>query len=156
MEADGYAERVVAEREKEILPDVLHGGAKQGARANDSEQVALHQRDTRTLHGDIGTRSHGNTHMRLSQCRSVIDTIAHHGYAPRFLPDPREHTLLFFRQQPGINRNPKSLLNRARFFASIAGKDCETDARVFELGDGRFRAFSSQRVEPFSLAATQN
>ena len=56
--AIGTPERVVAEREQQVLADVAHRRARQRARADDAAQIALDQRDARALHRDVGPGSH--------------------------------------------------------------------------------------------------
>ena len=47
-------------------------------RAHDAAQVALHQRDARALHRDVGAGAHRDADVRLRQRRRVVDAVAGH------------------------------------------------------------------------------
>src|SRR5208282_2955281 len=68
--------RVVDESEKQILPDVAHGGLAQLAGADNSSEVSFHQCDTAAFHGDIG--AHGYSDVGLRQRRGVVDAVPGH------------------------------------------------------------------------------
>src|SRR5207245_8702591 len=73
---DWYAERVVHEAEEEILSDVAHRGPAETPCANDAPQITLHEGHARALHRDIGTRAHGDAHVRCRERRGVVDAVA--------------------------------------------------------------------------------
>ncbi len=58
---------VVRECEQQVLPDIPQGELAQAPSAHDAAQVALHQRDLRALHGDVGPRSHRDGHIGAGQ-----------------------------------------------------------------------------------------
>ena len=47
-------------------------------RAHDSAQVALHQRDARALHRDVGAGAHRDADVGLRERRRVVDPVARH------------------------------------------------------------------------------
>ena len=76
---DRNAQRVVAEGEGQILPDVGDGGLGQTARAHDAREIALEQGDPRALDRHVGAGAHGNADIGRGQRRRVVDAVAGHG-----------------------------------------------------------------------------
>src|SRR3546814_4213889 len=68
------AERIVTEREHQVLADVAHGGARQHDRLEHTGQVAANQSDTGAFDRHVGAGSHRNAYMRSRQCRSEEHT----------------------------------------------------------------------------------
>ena len=70
-----HAERVVDEREAEILPHVLDCLARHSG-PQDAREVYFHKRDVPGVHRDIGASPHRDPHIRLGQCGRVVDAVA--------------------------------------------------------------------------------
>src|SRR3546814_20969418 len=75
------AERIVTEREHQVLADVAHGGARQHDRLEHTGQVAANQSDTGAFDRHVGAGSHRNAYMRSRQCWRVVDAVPGHRYA---------------------------------------------------------------------------
>ena len=75
---DRHPERVVDEREEQVLPDVAHGRLGQAAGAHETAEVAFHQRDAGALHGHVGAGAHGDADVGLGERRRVVDAVARH------------------------------------------------------------------------------
>ena len=76
---DGHAERVVDEREEQVLADVPHRCAREAAGAHDAAEVALDEGDAGALHRHVGPGAHGDAHVGLGQRGGVVDAVAGHG-----------------------------------------------------------------------------
>src|SRR3546814_7754579 len=72
------AERIVTEREHQVLADVAHGGARQHDRLEHTGQVAANQSDTGAFDRHVGAGSHRNAYMRSRQCWRVVDRSEEH------------------------------------------------------------------------------
>src|SRR3546814_19556420 len=68
-----YAERIVTEREHQVLADVAHGGARQHDRLEHTGQFAANQSDTGAFDRHVGAGSHRNAYMRSRPCWRVVD-----------------------------------------------------------------------------------
>ena len=54
------------------------------ARAQNSFKVSFKQGDAATFHGDVGSRAHGDSDLRLRQRGRVVDAVSGHCYYATF------------------------------------------------------------------------
>src|SRR5262245_3281737 len=73
-----YAENVVDESEEQILAYIAHRRVAEDACAQNATEIAFDQCDVRRFYCHIGSGSHSNADIRLSQGWSIIDPIARH------------------------------------------------------------------------------
>ena len=71
---------VINKSPKQVLPDFGISTPRNIDRIRDQRRVTAHQGHTCGVHGNISTAGHCYTNARLSQCRSIINTIANHGH----------------------------------------------------------------------------
>src|SRR3954454_8310458 len=89
---------VVYKSEEQILPDVVHGGPREAARANDAAQIAFQERNVSALHRDVGDGSHGDADFRGGERRGVVDAVSgHRDYSPCLL-QLSDHRALLIRK----------------------------------------------------------
>ena len=83
----GYRDtyQVVDEGPEKILADGAYGGLRKADGIGNLVQVGRNERHFGHVHGNVASFSHGNAEIGLSQCRTVIDAVAHHGYDFAFL-----------------------------------------------------------------------
>src|SRR5690349_314708 len=81
---DRHTDRVVDEREKQVLADVPHRRAAQTQRAEDAAKIPLHQSDPRTLHRDVRAGPHRDPDGRFGKRGGVVDSVAGHRHGSPF------------------------------------------------------------------------
>src|SRR5579884_1494306 len=133
------AQRVINEREEEVLADVAHDGTAQAAGSRNAPQVTLQERDAGAFDGDIGAAAHGDAHVRLRQRRGVINAVAGHGYdATLALQLPDDLALLLRQDFRLYFVDPKFSCDRLGSSAAVAGQHHDADPFFVQKPD-RFR-----------------
>ena len=89
---------VVDEREEQILPDVVHGGLREPACANDAAEIAFQEGDAGTLHRDVGSGPHGYADVGCGKRRGIVDAVPGHGDDPPGLLQFGDHGDLLIRK----------------------------------------------------------
>src|SRR5579884_2823458 len=132
-------QRIINEREEEVLPNVAHDGTAQAAGASNAPQVTLQERDAGAFDGDIGATAHGDAHLRLRQRRGIIDAVAGHGHnATLALQLPDDLALLLRQDFRLYFVDPKFFCDRLGSSAAVAGQHHDADAFFVQKPD-RFR-----------------
>ena len=98
-----HAEHVVDEREEQVLPDVPHRRAAEPPGPRDAAQVALHERDARALHRDVGAGAHRDPDVGLRQRRRVVDPVARHRDDAALGLEPLDDSRLLLGQHLGLD-----------------------------------------------------
>ena len=75
------AEQVVARGPDQILAHDAQGGAGQAERGGNGGGLGAQQQHVAGLLGQVGARAHGDAGVGLGQRGSVVNAVAHHGYA---------------------------------------------------------------------------
>ena len=79
---DRHAQRIVDEREEQILSDVLHDVLGETPCTDDASEVALHQRHVGALNRNVGTGAHRDAYVGSRKSRRVVRAVASHRDAP--------------------------------------------------------------------------
>ena len=125
----GNPQRVVDEREEQVLPNVPHRAAAEPAGPGDPPEIALHQRHPRALHGHVGPGAHGDPDVRLGQRRRVVDAVPGHRHHAALGLEPLHDLALLRRQHlrlEGVEAEPAR--DRLGGRAAVAGQHDEADA----------------------------
>ena len=70
---------------------------------DDAAEVALHQRDVRALHRDVGAGAHRDADVGLRQRRRVVDPVARHRHDAAFGLEPLDDVDLLLGQDLGLD-----------------------------------------------------
>ena len=72
-------DNIIDKRPKQILLDVSDNRFAESDGSGYVHQIAFHQNDISRFHGDIGSRTDGNSHIRSCKGGRIVDTVTYHG-----------------------------------------------------------------------------
>jgi hypothetical protein len=81
----------------------MHGRLTEPSCANDPSQVAIENGYASTLYCDVRSRTHGNTHVRSSKGRRIVNPVSGHYHHTPFLFELTDKRTLSIRQSLRIN-----------------------------------------------------